>query len=137
MKQARFTTLDAVRAYARAWNNLDVSCLEPLLADDVHYASQWVFDEIDDKARLVEYLTGKMDTVRESPGAKVWVEVGETRPYPMYPCEPGPCALVAQGNRDNARAVVLFEVEGGRIVRIDMCLVPSPETVHRTGEYPR
>lgn len=30
-----------LRAYATMMNTLDASCLESLLADDFHYASQW------------------------------------------------------------------------------------------------
>lgn len=37
------TAEGALRAYATMMNTLDVSGLEPLLADDFHYASQWVF----------------------------------------------------------------------------------------------
>ena len=33
----------ALSAYAAMMNTLNVSHLEPLLADDFHYASQWVF----------------------------------------------------------------------------------------------
>jgi hypothetical protein len=33
-------------------NTLDASHLEPLLADDFHYASQWVFAEMESKAEL-------------------------------------------------------------------------------------
>lgn len=37
------TAEQALRDCATMMNTLDASCLAPLLADDFHYASQWVF----------------------------------------------------------------------------------------------
>ena len=50
------TAEQALRAYATMMNTLDASQLEPLLADDFHYASQWVFDEIDRASLDLEAL---------------------------------------------------------------------------------
>ncbi len=33
-------------------------------------------------------------------------------------------------------ATVLFEVENGRIKRVDICMVPPPNTCYCTGEFP-
>jgi len=65
----------ALRAYATMMNTLDSSCLEPLLADDFHYASQWVFAEIESKKAYLEYIAPKLDAIRKS-GSVVWAEMG-------------------------------------------------------------
>ena len=60
------TKEQALRAYATMMNTLDASCLEPLLADDFHYASQWVFAEIESKKAYLEYIVPKLDAIRKS-----------------------------------------------------------------------
>lgn len=120
----------ALRAYSAMMNTLDVSCLEPLLADDFHYASQWVFAEIESKAAYLEYIVPKLDAIRDS-GAAVWAEMGW-----LDREVPGPCVVMAQGHKDNLLAVVLAEVEGGKIKRLDLCGAPSPHSARRTGDYP-
>ncbi len=124
------TVVDALTAYAEMLNTRDASILEPLLADDFHYASQKVFHEITSKAEYMEYIVGKLESLEES-GSEVWAEIGELT-YGF----PGPCVVVAQGERENLMAVVLAEVGGEFITRIDLCIVPAPETARRSGVYP-
>lgn len=125
------TTEQALRAYAAMMNTLDASCLEPLLADDFHYASQWVLPEIESKAAYLEYIVPKLASIRKS-GATAWAEMASLdREFP------GPCVVMAQGEKDNLIAVVLAKVEGGKIKRLDFCGAPSPHSARRTGEYPR
>lgn len=40
------------KAFADAWNSLDISPIEHLLADDFHYSSFWVLEEIADQPSL-------------------------------------------------------------------------------------
>lgn len=120
----------ALRAYATMMNKLDVSCLEPLLADDFDYASQWVFAEIESKTEYLEYIAPKLEAIRRS-GATAWAEMGWLdREFP------GPCVVIAQGDKDNLLAVVLAKVEDGKIKRLDLCGAPSPHSARRSGEYP-
>jgi hypothetical protein len=124
------TVEQALRAYATMMNTLDASCLEPLLADDFHYASQWVFAEIESKNAYLEYIAPKLDVIRNS-GSIVWAEMGSLeREFP------GPCVVMAQDEKDNLLAVVLARVEDGKIKRLDLCGAPSPFSALRTGEYP-
>ena len=124
------TAEQALRAYATMMNTLDASQLEPLLADDFHYESQWVFDEIESKTAYLEYIVPKLETIRKS-GATVWAEMGSlNREFP------GPCVVMAQGEKDNLMAVVLAKVEDGKVKRLDLCGAPSPHSASRTGEYP-
>jgi hypothetical protein len=124
------TKVEALRSYATMMNTLDASCLEPLLANDFHYASQWVFDEIESKSAYLEYIVPKLDAIRKS-GATAWAEMGWLdREFP------GPCVVMAQGDKDNLVAVVLAKIEDGKMKRLELCGAPSPHSARRTGEYP-
>jgi len=111
-------------------HHLSVDYLAPMLADDFHYASQWVIEEITSKQQYLDYMRPKLEAIKES-GNRVWAELGELQTYPG-----GPCLVVAQGERNNISATVLVEVMGSKIKRLDMCFVPSPQSACRTGEYP-
>ena len=124
------TAEEALRAYAAMMNTLDASNLEPFLADDFHYASQWVFAEIESKSAYLEYIVPKLDAIQKSGGA-AWAEMGW-----LDHEVPGPCVVMAQGDKDNLLAVVLAKVEDGKIKRLDLCGAPSPHAARRTGEYP-
>jgi hypothetical protein len=111
-------------------NTLDVSHLAILLADDFHYASQWVLAEIESKSAYLEYIVPKLNAIRKSSGS-AWAEMGSLdREFP------GPCVVMAQGDKDNLIAVVLVKVENGKIKRLDLCGAPSPHAANRTGIYP-
>ena len=126
------TIEDALRAYASMMNTGDIRILEPLLADDFHYASQWVFTEIESKAEYIEYIKPKLAAVKAS-GQRAWAEIGH-----LDRELPGPCVVLvlAQGERDNLVALVLAKVEAGQIKRLDVCGAPSPHSARRSGEYP-
>ena len=120
--------IDALRAYAAMMNTLDAEDFLPLLADDFHYESFWVFAEIKSKQEFLVYITAKLQAIRAS-GKKVWAELGH--------CFWGPCIVLAENQQDNLVATVVVEVEGDKIKRMDMCGVPSAYLARRTGEYPR
>ncbi len=124
------TKEQALRAYATAINSLDAGALLPLLADDFHYASQWVFEEITSKAQFAAYFIPKLETIRRS-SARPYAEMGH-----LDREIPGPCVVVAQRRKEELVGVVLAEVAGDRIARLDMCMVPSPHSARRSGEYP-
>lgn len=124
------TAEQALRAYAAMMNTLDASRLEPLLADDFHYASQWVFDEIESKNEYLNYIIPKLEAIRKS-GTLAWAEMGWLDREIQ-----GPCVVIAQGEMNNLLAVVLAQVEQGKIKRLDLCGAPSPHSARRTGDYP-
>ena len=119
-----------LRAYASMMNALDSSKLEPLLSDDFHYASQMVLAEIESKQEYLDYIKPKLEVVRAS-GTKVWAEMAM-----LTHSFPGPCVVLAQGDKENLVALVLAKVKGDQIERIDMCIVPTPQSANRSGEYP-
>ena len=120
----------ALRAYASMMNTLDSSRLEPLLSDDFHYASQMVLAEIESKQEYLDYINPKLEVVRAS-STKVWAEMAM-----LTHSFPGPCVVLAQGDKENLVALVLAKVKGDQIERIDMCIVPTPQSAKRSGEYP-
>lgn len=120
----------ALRAYASMMNTLDSSKLAPLLSDDFHYASQMVLAEIESKQEYLDYINPKLEVVRAS-GTKVWAELAM-----LTHSFPGPCVVLAQGDKENLVALVLAKVKGDQIERIDMCIVPTPQSAKRSGEYP-
>ena len=125
-----FDTEIALRAYAEMINTLDVAKFEPLLAPDFCYASQMVFAEICSKQEYLDYIVPKLATIKSS-GHRVWDEVGHLdREFP------GPCVVLAQGDKESLVATVLAKVKDGKISRIDLCVAPSPHDTERSGEYP-
>jgi hypothetical protein len=121
---------NALRAYARMMHHLSADYLAPLLADDFHYASQWVFEEITSKQQYLEYIRPKLEAIKSS-GSRVWAEMAELQSHPG-----GPCLVMAQGDKDNISATVLVEIGGNKIRRLNMCFVPPPQSAIRSGEYP-
>jgi hypothetical protein len=124
-------TIDiALNAYAKMMNNFSIVHLEPLLADDLHYASQWVFEEITSKQTYLDYIAPKLLAIKNTDN-KVFAEMGL-----LEVDFPGPCVVIAQGDKNNLVATVLIKVEDNKIKRIDMCAAPSPHSAKRTGIYP-
>jgi hypothetical protein len=124
------TKIEACRAYARMMNNLDYRALEPWLADDFHYESQWVLDEITSKAAYEAYIVPKLETIRRT-GSRVWAELAFTDVFGS-----GPCVVLAQGERNNRQATLLVTMLANRISRMDLCCVPAPQECRLTGEIP-
>ncbi len=50
---------------AEAYQSYDASIVEDYLADDMHYASMWVFHEMTSKQEYMDYLTVKLQTLKE------------------------------------------------------------------------
>lgn len=51
---------------AKAYQTYDASVIEVDLADDVHYASFWVFQELTSKVEYLDYLKGKLQTMKNT-----------------------------------------------------------------------
>jgi len=43
---------------------------------------------------------------------------------------------MVQGEKDNLMALILANVEDGKVKRLDLCGAPSPHSASRTSEYP-
>lgn len=124
------TELDAAKCYAEGWNSQDFEAFFQCLAPDAKYASQWVFEELEGKEAISEYLTGKLQSVIKS-SSVVFAELGKT----SQGFAGRDCVALAQENKDVVTAVVLFEVESQQIKRFDLC-IPELLGVIRSGIYP-
>jgi hypothetical protein len=51
---------------AEAYQTYDASIVEDYLADDMHYASMWVLHEMTSKQEYMDYLTGKLQTLKKN-----------------------------------------------------------------------
>lgn len=104
-RMPHLTELDAAMAYARAWNKLDCTEFAELLSPDATYATQWVFEELQGKAAIADYLEGKMETVRKS-SSSVCAELATTSNPNRH------CVILGQDKEEAVSAIVLFESRG-------------------------
>ena len=49
---------------AEAYQKYDASIIKDYLADDMHYASMWVFHEMTSKNEYFDYLSRKLETMK-------------------------------------------------------------------------
>lgn len=125
------TEVAALWAYARMINRLNAEYLEPLLADDFIYESQHVFQPLESKQAFLDYIRPKLITIRQAKAA-VFAEMGTVTAYGKSQ----PCVILAQNNKANLVGLALAKVDGERLKRIDLCIVPPPQSATRSGEYP-
>ena len=120
----------AARAFAVMWNSLDLSVIEPLLASDIRYESQMVFEPLLGRHDVIKHLRGKMRSVqRELPAGEPFAELGVVLGRP--------CVVLAQGTKENRIGVVLFSVKDEKIRGVDICTIfPMATEVPETGIYP-
>ncbi len=123
--------LEACRAYARMMNNRDHTHIVDWLHDDLQYSSSWVMETMHGKEVCLTYLKGKMETLKRN-NSTVWAEIAYTDAFGA-----GPCVVVAQGTRENLVATMLVTMDGDKISRMCMSVLPEPQECRRTGELPR
>ena len=126
----KLTELDALRAYARMMNTLDVSDIERLLDENFRYSSQWMCGEIPSKQEFLDYMESILEPIRQS-GGSAYAEIAHANAWGH-----DDCVVTAEGDRENLVATVFAHVKDGKIRRIDMCCDPPPSAAMRTGEYP-
>ena len=63
---------------AEAYQIYDASIIEDYLADDMHYASMWVFHEMTSKQEYIDYLTGKLQTLKKN-GVRMELQIVQGR----------------------------------------------------------
>ncbi|MCV0394127.1 MAG: hypothetical protein K5872_22880 [Rhizobiaceae bacterium] len=121
------TKRDLIIAYCRMINSGIVGEFAAAIPDDFHYASQYVLSEITSKNAFLSYISAKLDAIRRG-GVPTFAEVGEWGGEA--------CAVLAQGDKDRLVAVVMAGCKDGLVHRLDLCIVPSPHDVERSGLYP-
>lgn len=55
-----------LKKLAEAYQTYDASIIEDYLANDMQYASFWVFQELTSKEDYLDYLRGKLQTMKNS-----------------------------------------------------------------------
>ena len=126
------TEFDALQAYARMLNMLDAKSFDGILADDFVYESQHVFQPLESKQEFMDYIEPKLKTIARA-SATVYAEMGTV----VANGRNQPCVILAQNEKTNLVGLALAKVEGNKLKRIDLCVVPPPESAERSGEYPR
>lgn len=125
------TEVVGLRAYAAMMNTLDVSRLEPHLAEDFVYESQWVLQPLETKQAFLEYMEGKLETLRQHDVA-VYGEMGEVEAYGRKQ----QCVVLAQNSRSELVGLVMAKADGAMLNRLDLCMIPPASESARTGDYP-
>lgn len=121
----------ALRAYAKMMNTLNINALEPLIADDFTYESQWVFGALESKQVFLDYMRSKLQTIQQA-NSTVYAERGIVAAYGKTQS----CVILAQNDKANLIALVLAKTDSEFLKRIDLCIVPTPQMAERSGEYP-
>jgi hypothetical protein len=126
-------------AYARATNLLDPRPIDSLLADDVRYESQSVLDAICGRAEVGDYISGKLETIRQcGEDCLVRLELATQQ-------DGAPCLIVHQRESAYGQAglgrrvgtVLLDANESGQIQAILLATIsPRPEECTPTGIFP-
>ena len=70
----QLTEIDALCAYARMINSLDISHTEPLLDENIRYASQWMIGEITEKREFLDYMQSHLLEIKQS-GSRAYAEI--------------------------------------------------------------
>lgn len=52
--------------FAKSWESLNSTIIEPYLDKDFHYSSDWVFDELPCRKEYIEYFNGKLETLKRN-----------------------------------------------------------------------
>lgn len=129
---------EACVRYALAFNTLERNWLAGLLADDVQYGSQQVFDIVHGRTPVCEHLGRKIEALRALPGREPRFELARSPTFGE--CLAGFERLEAAERNWLARpglTAVLTVNAAGRVASVMIVTVaPSPAHVQRSGIYP-
>ena len=107
---------DFLEKLAKAYQTYDASIVEDDLADDVHYASFWVFQELTSKEEYLDYLKDKLQTMKNT---------GTTHDFRIVDGLRHSKALLItkiNGNDDNGGGFVVDFNEEGKVEMINLTM---------------
>lgn len=121
---------------AKSWNNLEVSFIEHLLAEDFTYESQWVISPLRGKENFLPYLKLKFQAVATE------IKNGEMQVSAELANHPDlqgkDCIVLTQTTKTEVlHVLIVIELHEKLISRIDICFIPDPETAILTGNQPK
>jgi len=124
--------------YAKCWNNLDVSYIEPYLDENLEYTSQWVFETMQGKNTYLNYLKGKFAAIRRNiANNQINADIGFFRGG-AFSFSDRPCLVIKQFLNGNVNKVcILIKADNGKIVEIAMCGIPHPDGAELFEIYPK
>lgn len=97
---------------ADTYTKYDASIIEEYLAEDFHYASMWVFDEITSKEAYLNYLRGKLQTMKNNGVLHKFEIIQGSRGYGLLVTYPP--------SNDDGYGFVIQLNDNNKIARIDM-----------------
>ena len=118
--------------YAKAWNHLDTSYLEDILADDFQYTSQWVFTTMHGKDNYIEYLSEKFKTILKNPASIPRAEMAYFKS--AYGELNKPCIIISQ---NDFKASMIIKIANGKIAKADLVAVPHYSHAIRLNHFPK
>ena len=124
------TEKQALSIYARMMHTLNSSEFESFLSEDFSYSSQKVLTDMNSRDEFIEYIRPKLEIIKKTKSS-VFAELGV---YPAYGHTD--CLVMAQGDKSNLLGVAYASVKEGKINRLDLCIVPTPDSAERSGIYP-
>lgn len=130
-----FTEKHLLIQLAKTWNNLDISFIENLLAEDFIYESQWVFAPIQGNGNFLPYLKSKflaIESAIKNSGMKVYAELASHPDLHNKEC----IVLTQSSVQETVSVLIVIEVRSEQISRIDICFIPNPETAKLSGIQP-
>ena len=107
-----------LKKLAEAYQIYDASIIEDHLANNMHYASFWVFQELTSKEEYMDYLRGKLQTMKNS---------GTTFEFQIVNGQYHSKALLVHkvnGQLDNQGGFVADFNEEGKVIMLNMT-IPS------------
>ncbi len=121
---------------ARSWNNLDTCFIEPLLAVDFIYESQWALIPLQGKIRFITYLKAKFEAIKSEIKSGSMTVTAEIAHHPLI--SDRPCIVLTQKSETEFRQVtVLVNCSGEKLKRIDVCFIPDPAKAKLSGRIPK
>lgn len=121
----------AAYLFALMWNRLDADVFEPFVSEDIVYESQHVMEPMMGKPSVMEYLSERVRTIRQSgTEATVFAELGVNAQ--------GPFVILTQGNSEKFHAKIHIQCSDGLIKRLsERGIAQSPPDVRTVGIVPR
>ena len=119
-----YDTLGLARIYAKAWNALDVSIIEPYLDKNFRYTSDCVFEVMPSRYEYIHYLTAKFQAISESNS------ILKAQPLKMEGTNELGVLLHQDNNPDGEDGALLIKTFQGRILSARMTILVQDEEKH-------
>lgn len=118
------TTASVAASVSQDRNADNVEPLIKALADDCIFESQMVLQPLKGKPDIEEYLRGKFETFRKSK-THIACSLARVGSCPVLTAVGKPCVVMHQGGL--GAVVLLQHAVDGKIKRVDLCVVSTPE----------